>query len=108
MSHKAMPVVGGSITYDFRNKDSYKSLFGVGQKHLGGGKYAMYCGNGDQTTSGSADTNITTDDKNKWVQKNGSNSAYYYSDFDMNGDVNVTDKSVWLDNNGKACDVPNN
>ena len=108
MSHQAMPVVGGTISYDFRNKDSYRALFGVGQKHLGGGKYAMYCGNGDQTTSNSADTNITSDDNNKWVRRNGSNSAYYHSDFDMNGDVNVTDKSLWLENNGKACDVPNN
>jgi len=68
----------------------------------------MHCGNGDQTTSSSADTNITTSDQTQWLLRNGANSAYYYPDFDMNGDVNVTDKSVWLDNNGKACDVPNN
>ena len=108
MSPTPVPVSNGTLTYDFRFTDSYKSLFGVGQKKLPSGVYAMYCGNGDQTSSGSSDTNITTDDKNQWVRDNGSNSAYFYPDFDMNGDVNVTDKSVWLDNNGKACDVPNN
>jgi len=108
MSHQKVAIVGGAMTYDFRNKDSYRALFGVGQKLLSSGVYAMYCGNGDQTSSGSADTNITGSDKTQWINRNGANSAYYYPDFDMNGDVNVTDKSVWLDNNGKACDVPNN
>jgi len=108
MSHAPMPILNGTVKYDFRVRDSYKGFFGVGQKQLPTGVYALYCGNGDQTSTSSAGTDVNVADKNIWVKGNGANSAYYFTDFDMNGDVNGLDKGVWLDNNGKACDVPNN
>ncbi|MFK7980560.1 MAG: hypothetical protein AB8G86_11300 [Saprospiraceae bacterium] len=107
MSDQAMPVVNGTITYDFRTKQSHKGLLGFGQKALGLGTYVMYAGNGDQASeiNGNRILNIIVSDKDLWLEENGDHSSYYLNDFDLNGDVNVQDKNLWLENNGKFSDI---
>ncbi len=107
MSHEKVPVSGGTISYDFRSQESYKGLFGFGQKQLLPGVYAMYAGNGDQVNgnNGNRVLNIITSDKDIWLNQNGNHSSYYINDFDLNGDVNVQDKNIWLQNNGVFSDV---
>ncbi len=107
MSHIEVPIVGNTITYDFTTQQSYRGLLGYGQKLING-KYVMYAGNGQQTISSSADTDINTNDKDSWLNQNGDNSSYYINDFELNGDVNVQDKNLWLINNGIFSDVPRN
>src|SRR5690606_5906223 len=65
-----------TITYDFRNQQSYiydPSGFGlyVGQRQILPGVYAMYATNGDQTSSGNADTDINLGDRGSWEQDSG-------------------------------------
>jgi len=97
--------IEGVMTYDFSNNQSYIGIFGFGQKVVGG-KFVMYSGNGDQTTTAIDDTDINVKDKDSWLLQNGLNSSYYKNDFDLNGDVNVQDKSMWINNNGKFSDIP--
>ena len=49
---------------------------------------------------------INIRDLDEWYSKNGLNSAYLNTDFDMNGDVNVRDQIIWLLNNGVFSAVP--
>jgi hypothetical protein len=108
MSHQRVSIINGNINYDFRNKQSYKGLFGFGQKEIAPGVFAMYAGNGDQVSgnSGNKILNIIVSDKDKWLNANGNHSSYYKNDFDLNGDVNVQDKNLWLENNGIFSNVP--
>jgi len=107
MSHIKVAIVSNTITYDFTAIQSYKGMLGQGQKLING-KYVMYAANGEQTISSSADTDINVGDKVLWLNQNGKNSSYYKNDFELNGDVNVQDKNIWLINNGKFSDVPRN
>ncbi|MEM6319093.1 MAG: Ig-like domain-containing protein [Bacteroidota bacterium] len=108
MSHQAIPIIGGTITYDFRSQESYKGLLGFGQKQVRPGIYAMYAGNGDQVTgsNGNRILNIISSDKNAWLIEIGDHSSYYLNDYDLNGDVNVQDKIPWSRNDGIFSDVP--
>jgi hypothetical protein len=105
MSHVKVAIVNNSITYDFTAQQSFKGVLGFGQVLING-KYVMYSGNGEQSISSSADTDINVNDKDAWLFQNGQNSSYYKNDLELNGDVNVQDKNVWLGNNGKFSDVP--
>ena len=104
MSHTKVPVINGMITYDFRIRDSYTELVGVGQKKIGD-VWVMYAGNGDQTTSNADIMDINVKDLRTWLIDDGLNSSYYLRDFDLNGDVNVQDKGLMLRNNGLFSDV---
>ena len=106
MSHVKLPVVNGEISYDFRLHDSYTALVGVGQKEIAPGRFVMYAGNGDQTTSGPDAMDINVKDLKAWIIDDGLNSSYFLRDYDMNGDVNVQDKGLMLKNNGLFSDVP--
>ncbi len=106
MSHQRVIITNDTLTYDFRSQQSYKSLLGFGQKQIKPGVFAMFAGNGQQITIGSADTDINVGDKDIWLDENGDHSSYYLNDFDLNGDVNVQDKNLWLNNNGRFSDVP--
>ena len=106
MSHIPVPVINGTITYDFRFHNSYRTLMGVGQNELMPGVYAMFAGNGDQQTNAVDDTDINANDLRQWIIEDGLNSSYFFSDFDLNGDVNVQDKGKFLRNNGLFSDVP--
>lgn len=100
-----LPVVNGSIAYDFIRNQSYMGLLGSGQKEILQGVFAMYAGNGDQQSSFESPKDINFSDFNVWSRQNGRHSGYYNQDFDLNGDVNVVDKVLWLKNIGIFTDV---
>gem|GEM_PF-3280904 len=107
MSHIEVPVINGVITYDFRVRESYRSLFGFGQKEVSPGKYVMFAGNGEQSTLRSDEArDINPNDLVKWLIQNGQSSGYFDSDFNFAGEVTVSDKSLFLRNNGIFSDVP--
>ena len=105
MSPNSLPIIDGRISFDFRANQSFRGLLGDGQKLIGDGRYAMYSGNGDQVTTSSSIKDINANDLNLWTVENGSHSGYYLQDYDLNGDVNVHDKAIWLTNNGVFTDV---
>jgi hypothetical protein len=103
-------VNNSTITYDFRDKESYIDdifLFGfVGQKLILPGVYAMYAANGDQSSSLSADVGIDGDDLVKWANQNGQLGFYRIADYNLNGDVNFSDRVTWERNNDNFTSVP--
>ena len=104
MSPTKVEVTNGIVTYDFTAADSYVALLGTGQKELVPGLFVMIAGNGEQSDFiESGDINVN--DLSKWSQEEGDNSGYYFNDFDLNGDVNVQDKSIVLRNFGVFTDV---
>ncbi|MCZ2099938.1 MAG: DUF11 domain-containing protein, partial [Chitinophagales bacterium] len=105
MSSQKVPVVSGTMTYDFTSKQSYRGLLGFGQKFIDG-KFVMYAGNGEQVQTSSSVKDINTKDQDLWLIHNGENSQYNINDFELNGDVNVQDKNLWLENNSIFTDVP--
>ena len=100
MSRTRVPIVNGTIVYDFSAQDAYTSIVGVGQIRTEDGRYAMAAGNGELVTDLSSDLDINARDLSCWLQINGSNSSYFLEDYDMNGDVNVKDRLLWEKNNG--------
>ncbi|MBK9335062.1 MAG: hypothetical protein IPM98_00180 [Lewinellaceae bacterium] len=111
MSHTAVPITGGSITYDFRTQQSYINdpfVFGTfsGQKQFLPGLYCMYGGNGEQTQTNSSDTDINFNDRTYWEGENGDIAKYRNGDHSMNGDTNFNDRRVWEINNGRFTSVP--
>ena len=95
----------GKLFFDFRVNQSYMRLLGDGQKEIREGEFAMYAGNGDQMLSAESSRDINSNDVGVWAQDNGKHSGYYFRDFDLNGDVNVHDKALLLENNGVFTDV---
>lgn len=113
MSGASVPVTSGKITYDFRNQQSYIDDpfgFGIfaGQKEIQPGVFAMYGGNGNQTQSGTSDTDINFDDRTYWEGQNGTPARYRIGDYNLNGDTNFNDRPVWEFNNGLFTSVPRN
>ncbi len=105
MSYEIVNFQGATLSYDFRIQDSYRNLFGRGQKEIAPGIYVMYAGNGDQSKTTSSAVDINVRDYSFWSQKSGLNSSYYIADYDLNGDVNVNDQRLALVNNGVLTDV---
>ena len=120
MSDAAVPVVPGvdssTITYDFRNQDSYVDdpfMIGIfaSQKELLPqlpGNYAMYAGNGNQINTAFSDTDINFDDRSYWEGENADFGEYRVGDYNMNSDTNFNDRVTWERNNGKFTSVPRN
>ena len=106
MSHVEIPVINGTMSYDFRFHNSYRRILGSGQKEVAPGIYAMIAGNGDQTTSAVDSRDINPNDLTKWLIDNGATSSYFLRDLDLSGDVNTGDKALLLINNGLFSDVP--
>ena len=106
MSHQPVNISGTTISYDFRNQQSY-TAGGVGQNEVSTGVFVMLAANGDQSSTPAADTNIEVTDFTNWQNANGNHSGYYPQDFDLNGDVNVQDKNLWLQNKNNSSNVPN-
>ncbi len=96
---------GGVLKYDFRNSESYTALLGYTQKMIFPGMFAMYAGNGEQVLSIESPRDINSNDNGFWARDNGKHSGYYNQDYDLNGDVNVHDKAIWINNNGIFTDV---
>ena len=113
MSDSLVPLIDGALTYDFRYTESYidhNARNGFGQKELIPGlpgTYAMYTGNGDQTSTSWADTDINFNDGEYWGTANGTQGQYCNGDFNMNGDCNLNDQIIWDSNNGVFSTVPN-
>jgi|GEM_PF-2638828 len=106
MSPTVLPVVNNEINYDFRKGNSFRSLFGFGQKEIAPGVFAMYSANGDQYLAPNSPVDINIGDQSEWLEENGEHSSYYFMDFDLNGDANVQDKGYYLENIGIFSDVP--
>lgn len=98
MSPIPMPVYDNTLSFDFRNDQSFTGLLGHGQKQLEDGAYAMYAGNIDHVGYGHSDLNYT--DLRTFFVNNGLHSSYYLADIDLNGDINVNDRKMLLDNMG--------
>lgn len=94
LSANALSQTGGTYTYDFSVAltQAYNADFGY--KAIGSGIYGM--AGGDNNADGDVDlTDIAT-----WKSHAGT-SGYKSADFDMNNQVDNTDKNdVWVENNG--------
>jgi len=113
MSDVAVTPVNGTITYNFRDKQSYindpfNSGSFIGQKEVLPGVFAMYAGNGDQTSVASEDTDITAADYNKWLNNGPENRTYNLIDYNMDGDVSALDFSLWQTNSPRFTSVIRN
>lgn len=108
MTPRAMPVIDREITFDFRANNSFVRLVGSGQKEISPGVFAMYAANGDQYTSSISSTDINVGDLSEWLKENGDHSSYYLQDYNLNGDANVQDKGIYLENIGVFSDVLKN
>jgi len=104
LTPQLVPVINGTLTYDFRANDSYHNAASAGQKQTPDGAYVMYAGDIDPTDAGGYD--INGQDKGKWSDDNGTFGAYLPSDINLDGDVNGADKIFWENNNGVNSIVP--
>lgn len=105
MTPTPVPLVDGTISFDFTQNQSYTRLLGSGQKEVLPNVFAMYAGNGDQDLAPESAKDINSNDFSAWIENNGKHSGYYFQDFDLSGDVNVHDQALWLQNNGTFTDV---
>jgi hypothetical protein len=112
MSPEPLPVVVGTITFDFRTHQSYiDDPFGygsVGQKEIQPGVYVMFAGNGNQVLNAGSDTDINFDDRTYWEGQNNTAGRYRIGDYNLNGDCNYNDRTTWEFDNGKFTSVPRN
>ncbi len=111
MSQEPLPIVNNVITYDFRNQQSYVNdleIFGVHarQKEILPGSFAMLGGNGDQHSDAKEDTDITCADGGFWIGALGISGEYNAADYNLDGDINGNDGTLWEENNGKFTSVP--
>jgi len=117
MSHEPVYVDldNSTLTYDFRNKQSFYDPdfpFEPGgetfiqQLQILPGVYSMYGGNGEQSSSFDADTDININDRTSWELDNGQQAQYRIGDYNMNVDVNFNDRVIVERNNGKITTVP--
>ena len=106
MSPTPIPVLNGTITYDFRNGDSYmpENVYGIGQKEISPNVWGMFAGEAAQTNPYSYDINGF--DKLFWVNNNGAFTSYEIADFNLDGDVSGPDKNILSENNGIYSGVP--
>jgi hypothetical protein len=105
MTPSPIPISEGVISYDFTKNQSFIRLLGNGQKEVKPGVFAMFAGNGDQALALESPKDINANDISLWARDNGRHSGYYSQDYNLNGDVNVQDKAIWLENNGIFTDV---
>ena len=114
MSPNPLPIINGKISYDFRVNQSFNSFpgFFVGQKPIminGTQYYMMYGGNGFQSGNVlGASTDITSDDLPFWELSTGTQFRYVIGDFNLSGDTNANDRSIYENNEGSTSSVPNN
>ncbi|MBD0833037.1 Ig-like domain-containing protein, partial [Aestuariibaculum sediminum] len=111
MSQDPVSVVNKTITYDFRDKQTYiNDVFNsgvyIGQKEVLPGVFVMYAGNGDQTTTENEDTDITAEDGNKWINNGTASDVYNAADYNMDGEVNALDYELWKKNSPGFTSVP--
>jgi len=100
MSDNIAIPIEGKLTYDFTQGDSYKGALGMGQIRLADRRYAMIAGNPEVINSSNSYTDVNTRDLSAVSADLGANSGYFNCDLDLDGDVNIQDKSLSLENNG--------
>ncbi len=103
MSPTVLPVSNNEINYNFSAADSYTTGLGFGQINVGS-IWMLYSGNGYQLNP--IGHEIIGEDIIQWNQDNGLFDTYNQSDFNLNGDVNASDKILWSYNNGIFSAVP--
>ncbi|MGB4849651.1 MAG: hypothetical protein WBP41_17130, partial [Saprospiraceae bacterium] len=114
MSDHILSFTGHKLIYDFRHQQSWEDPIFAGlnlfarQKEIIPGTFAMYAGNGNQTPSFNADTDLNFDDRSYWESQNGQVGQYRIGDYNLNGDTNFNDRITWERNNGKFTSVPRN
>ena len=108
MSHVAVPVVGGKISYDFRDKQSYlNDIFGasIAQKEVLPGVFAMYAGNGAQSDDANDDVDINAADGTKHANNGSEVVVFRLVDYNMDGDVSTLDFELWQRNSPRFTSV---
>jgi hypothetical protein len=116
MSPEPLPILDGTLTFDFRANQSYiydPFNFGaVGQKEVQAGVFVMYAANGDQVKTGieldGDDVGINFNDRTYWEGQNGVVGRYRFADYNLNGDCNYNDRTTFEFNNGRFTSVPRN
>ncbi len=103
MTPNPIPIVNGTISYDFTQADSYSNGVGQGQKQIGG-KWLLFAANADQSLETGYE--ITGADNILWLNNNGLPGIYLPEDFNMDGDVTGADKVLWSYNNGIFSSIP--
>jgi hypothetical protein len=96
-----MPCGTAVLDWDFTLQDSYKPVFRFGQKEVEPGTWAMIAANGDQVLSISS---INSTDRTLWITYQGL-SGYYPSDYNMNGNSNSVDETLWKINQNKTSGI---
>jgi len=79
-----------AFNIDFTQQNADAALGEVGQKQIPTGEWVMYAGNAFDTNPINED--INGDDKAKWSILNGNFNTYTPEDFNLDGDVNGSDK----------------
>ncbi len=106
MSPAAIPVVKGTLTFDFTAADSYRTgdPLSNGQR-LVAGQYALYAGDASKTTR--ADNfDINYNDNALYRLDSNRFDTYLPTDFNLDADVNFADKGIWRRNSGTYSSVP--
>ena len=93
------------LSFDFTIQDSwirtlFGFVFGVGQKEVEPGLFAMFGANGQQIDGNFDRRDVNSGDNTLWFQETGDTYKYVDGDFDMNADVNSGDDTMWFINAG--------
>jgi Concanavalin A-like lectin/glucanases superfamily len=99
VSHQAVPVVNGKISYDFTTQNSYTSLTkpGFGQNKIAENVFALMGADMVKTSF----QEINASDNSDWSNQNGRFARYLATDANLDGQVNASDNTIWSRNNGK-------
>lgn len=103
LSSNPVAVNDGVLRYNFTRQNSFLPS-GFGQLEYKPGVWAMYAGDGDQTTDAPS-YDLNGNDKILWSVENGNFSQYLPSDYNVDGDVNGVDKIIGRRNNGISSGV---
>src|SRR5437868_1318515 len=110
MSHASYPV-NGVLTQDFRTQNSWIGElfpgfpFGVGQKQVEPGTWAMYAGNG-QTNPILEEYDLNSADFTNWNIKQNIILHYNSADHNLDADVNSIDNTIWRINFNNVTLIP--
>lgn len=91
-SREAIGFIDNSLNIDFT------TLADLSQKRMDDGIFVMIAGNGFIDGEIEGTERIDESDLSSWSKENNQNSSYLQNDFDLNGDVNVRDQKILLDN----------
>lgn len=105
MTPDKIPVNNYRMSYDFRIADSYKDQTSFGQLEVLPGVWGMIAGDGSQENDIQS-YDVGGQDKIIWETLNGIFDQYLPADYNLDGEVNGGDKSVWSPNNGLSSRVP--